>query len=81
MREDLYKAVELVIERRVAVGRFAVTLVQLQGLMPSEDKEELKECMRELARSGKYKAGLTVNKIPMIKLRVSNPSVAERQLP
>lgn len=67
MREDLYKAVELVIERREAVGRLAVTLAQLQEALPETDKEELKECMRELARRGRYKAGLTVNKIPMIR--------------
>lgn len=72
MREDLYKAVELVIERRVAEGKMSITLIQLHGLMPGEDKEELKECMRELARRGRYKAGLTVNRIPMIKLRVDH---------
>lgn len=66
MREDLYKAVELVIERRVVEGKMSITLIQLQELMPGEDKEELKECMRELARRGRYKAGLTVNKIPVI---------------
>lgn len=69
MREDLYKAVELVIERRVVEGKMSITLIQLQELMPGEDKEELeelKECMRELARRGRYKAGLTVNKTPVI---------------
>lgn len=68
MREDLYKAVELVIERRVAEGKMSITLIQLHGLMPGEDKEELKECMRELARRGRYKAGLTVNRIPLLTL-------------
>lgn len=67
MREDLYKAVELVIERRVVAGKLSITLNQLQELMPGEEKEALKEVMRQLARSGRYKAGLTVNKIPMIR--------------
>lgn len=72
MREDLYKAVELVIERRVVEGKMSITLIQLQELMPGEDKEELKECMRELARRGRYKAGLTVNKIPVITRRIED---------
>lgn len=72
MREDLYKAVELVIERRVVEGKMSITLFQLQGLMPGTDKEELKECMRELARRGRYKAGLTVNKIPVITRRIED---------
>lgn len=69
MQNYLYKAVVDAIAAREAKGKITISLLELRHNFPGEDMQVLTEIMRSMVRSGRYKGGLTVNKIPIITLK------------
>lgn len=67
-RSNIFNHIEKVVKEKIAKGRypFCCSFLDLKQRFPFIDDEVIKECMRELHRIGKFKAGLTINKIPLI---------------
>lgn len=67
-QDNIFDMIDLIIQERVRKGVLphCCTLTELQSRLPHIPKEVLTEAMRELYRLGRYRAGLTVNKTPML---------------
>ena len=48
------------------MGPLSVNAIELASVVPNSSYGEIVNAMRELAREGKYKPSVTVNKVPIL---------------
>lgn len=67
-RSNIFNHIAHVVKSRSdrRVSPCTCSLLDLKNEFPSVDEEYLKECMRELYRYGTFRAGLTINKTPIL---------------
>lgn len=67
-RSNIFNHIAHVVQSRAErrVSPCICSLLDLKSEFPNIEDEYLKECMRELFRFGTFRAGLTINKIPII---------------
>ena len=65
-RLDFEIAVLIAGKKEKGVGPFTANALELASAVPNVTYGEIVHAMRELAREGKYKPSVTINKIPIL---------------